>query len=54
MVPGISGLMCTVSDDCVSGWWNGKLGVIPHFMVEQDWYHKGLTELIEVETDART
>ena len=25
-------------------------GVIPHFMVEQDWYHKGLTELIEVET----
>ena len=28
----------------------GLMGVIPHFMVEQDWYHKGLTELIEVET----
>ena len=25
-------------------------GVIPHFMVEQNWYHKGLTKLIEVET----
>ena len=25
-------------------------GVIPHFMVEQNWYHKGLTQLIEVET----
>lgn len=34
---------------CVSGWWNGN-GRYPHFMVEQDWYHKGLTELIEVET----
>lgn len=27
----------------------GKVtGVIPHFMVEQGWQHKGLTELIEV------
>ena len=34
---------------CVSGWWDGN-GRYPHFMVEQDWYHKGLTELIEVET----
>lgn len=24
-------------------------GVIPHFMVEQGWQHKGLTEMIEVE-----
>ena len=24
-------------------------GVIPHFMVEQNWYHKGLTELVEVD-----
>ena len=24
-------------------------GVIPHFMVQQGWHHKGLTELIEVE-----
>lgn len=23
-------------------------GVIPHFMVEQNWHHTGLTELIEV------
>ena len=23
-------------------------GVIPHFMVEQNWCHKGLTELVEV------
>ena len=25
-------------------------GVIPHFMVEQNWHHKGLTQLIETET----
>ena len=25
-------------------------GVIPHFMVEQNWHHTGLTELIEVES----
>ena len=24
-------------------------GVIPHFMVEQNWHHTGLTELVEVE-----
>ena len=24
-------------------------GVIPHFMVEQGWHHKGLTKLIETE-----
>ena len=24
-------------------------GVIPHFMVEQNWWHKGLTELVEVD-----
>lgn len=43
------GLMCTVSDATLAA--GGTVtGVIPHFMVEQDWYHKGLTELIEVET----
>ena len=43
------GLMCTVSDAALAA--GGTVtGVIPHFMVEQDWYHKGLTELIEVET----
>ena len=25
-------------------------GVIPHFMVEQNWHHTGLTQLIETET----
>ena len=25
-------------------------GVIPRFMIEQDWHHKGLTQLIETET----
>ena len=25
-------------------------GIIPHFMVEQGWHHKGLTRLIETET----
>ena len=25
-------------------------GVIPRFMVEQNWHHTGLTELIEVES----
>ena len=25
-------------------------GVIPHFMVEQNWHHTGLTELIEVDS----
>lgn len=43
------GLMCAVSDAALAA--GGTVtGVIPHFMVEQDWYHKGLTELIEVET----
>lgn len=43
------GLMCAVSDATLAA--GGTVtGVIPHFMVEQGWYHKGLTELIEVET----
>ena len=43
------GLMCAVSDATLAA--GGTVtGVIPHFMVELDWYHKGLTELIEVET----
>lgn len=33
------GLMCTVSDAALAA--GGTVtGVIPHFMVEQDWYHK--------------
>ena len=43
------GLMCTVSDATLAA--GGTVtGVIPRFMVEQDWYHKGLTELIQVDT----
>ena len=43
------GLMRAVSDATLAA--GGTVtGVIPHFMVEQTWYHKGLTQLIEVET----
>ena len=46
---GSIGLMCSVAD---AGLKNGGevTGVIPHFMVEQNWHHTGLTELIEVES----
>lgn len=43
------GLMCTVSDATLTA--GGTVtGVIPRFMVEQNWYHPGLTELIEVDS----
>lgn len=43
------GLMAAVSDATLSA--GGTVtGVIPRFMVEQGWFHSGLTELIEVET----
>lgn len=43
------GLMCTVSDATLAA--GGTVtGIIPRFMVEQDWYHKGLTKLIQVDT----
>ena len=43
------GLMCAVSDAVLKA--GGSVtGIIPRFMVEQGWYHKGLTELILVET----
>lgn len=46
---GSIGLMCSVADSVLK---NGGevIGVIPHFMVEQNWHHTGLTELIEVES----
>lgn len=45
---GNTGLMCAVSDGTLSA--GGTVtGVIPHFMVEQNWCHKGLTELVEVD-----
>lgn len=42
------GLMGALSDAALAA--GGRVtGVIPHFMVEQGWCHKGLTRLIEVE-----
>lgn len=46
---GNMGLMAAVSDATLAA--GGKVtGVIPHFMVEQNWHHTGLSELIEVNT----
>ena len=46
---GNMGLMAAVSDAALAA--GGKVtGVIPHFMVEQNWHHTGLSELIEVNT----
>lgn len=43
---GCLGLMCRISDATLAA--GGTVtGVIPHFMVEQGWHHKGLTQLIE-------
>ena len=43
---GNMGLMAASSDACLAA--GGEVtGVIPSFMVEQDWHHKGLTQLIE-------
>ena len=42
---GNMGLMQASSDACLEA--GGKvIGVIPEFMIEQGWHHKGLTELI--------
>ena len=46
---GNMGLMAAGSDAALAA--GGRVtGVIPRFMVEQGWHHKGLTELIEVDT----
>ena len=46
---GNMGLMSAVSDAALRA--GGEVtGVIPRFMVEQGWHHKGLTRLIETET----
>lgn len=43
---GNMGLMAASADACLAA--GGEvIGVIPTFMVEQDWHHKGLTRLIE-------
>jgi len=40
------GLMCKISDATLEA--GGTVtGIIPHFMIEQNWHHKGLTRLIE-------
>lgn len=45
---GCLGLMKAVADATLQA--GGTVtGVIPHFMVEQGWHHKGLTKLIETE-----
>lgn len=46
---GCLGLMCCLSDAALDA--GGTVtGVIPHFMVEEGWQHKGLTQLIETPT----
>ena len=46
---GCLGLMSRISDAALAT--GGTVtGIIPHFMVEQNWHHKGLTRLIETET----
>ena len=46
---GSIGLMWAVADAVLKN--GGEVtGVIPRFMVEQNWHHTGLTELIEVES----
>ena len=46
---GSIGLMAATSNACLAA--GGTVtGVIPRFMVEQNWHHQGLTQLIETET----
>ena len=48
-VAGCLGLMSRISDAALAT--GGTVtGIIPRFMVEQNWHHKGLTHLIETET----
>ena len=46
---GSIGLMAATSNAALKA--GGRVtGVIPHFMVEQNWHHTGLTQLVETET----
>ena len=46
---GSIGLMAATSNAALKA--GGTVtGVIPHFMVEQNWHHTGLTQLVETET----
>ncbi|MDO4754786.1 MAG: TIGR00730 family Rossman fold protein [Parabacteroides sp.] len=44
---GNTGLMCAVSDGALAVG-GAVTGVIPRFMIEQNWCHQGLTEVVEV------
>lgn len=46
---GCLGLMAAISDSALNA--GGSVtGIIPKFMVEQNWHHKGLTRMIETKT----
>lgn len=46
---GSIGLMAATSNACLAA--GGTVtGIIPRFMIEEDWHHKSLTRLIETET----
>lgn len=46
---GCLGLMAAISDSALNA--GGSVtGIIPKFMVEQNWHHKGLTKMIETDT----
>ena len=46
---GSMGLMAACTDGCLEA--GGKaVGIIPTFMIEADWCHKGLTEIIETDS----
>lgn len=48
---GAMGLMGALADEVIR--LNGKItGIIPHFMVEVEWEHKGVREMVHVETMA--
>lgn len=46
---GCLGLMRHISDAVLAAG-GAVTGIIPHFMVEQGWHHRGLTRLIETQT----
>lgn len=46
---GKMGLMGAVTDAALAAGGEAT-GIIPRFMVEQDWHHKGMTELVEVDS----
>ena len=46
---GSMGLMAACTDGCLEA--GGKaVGIIPTFMIEADWCHKGMTEIIETDS----